>query len=342
MQALPPGWTPDLQRALDALDDPTLTAARVTRQDRALWRVHDGAREFPARLPARLASDPPVVGDFVALRGADDASIVAVLPRRTQLSRAAAGSDGRREQPIAANVDVALVVQSLDHDFNLRRLERYLVTVRAGGVAPVIVLNKADVADDAAARVAEAQRVAGGAPVLAISAATGAGVEQVRALVPPGATAVLVGSSGVGKSTLVNRLMGDDVMETRDVRAHDHGGRHTTTHRQLLTLPNGAILLDTPGMRELHLAATADDVDAAFDEIARLAATCRFRDCRHETEPGCAVRDAVGPERLASYRKLQREAARHEKTKAERRHELRQWGRMHRNVMEGKRRAREW
>lgn len=261
--------------------------------------------------------DWPVVGDWVAAQpvGPDDGMIHAVLPRRSIFSRRAAG-DREREQAIAANIDLALIVCGLDGDFNMRRIERYVTLAHASGVAAAIVLNKSDVCADLGARVEEARRVAGGVPVVAITARAADGIEPVLRLLRTGITVALLGSSGVGKSTLVNRLLGVERQAVMEVRESDSRGRHTTTYRELVPLPQGGALIDTPGMRELGLWADQDSLDSAFAEIAALAAECRYRDCNHAVEQGCAVRAAIAAgelyvERWESYRKLRAEIAWH-------------------------------
>jgi ribosome biogenesis GTPase len=256
----------------------------------------------------------PAVGDWVAAQpvGPDDAMVHAVLPRRTMFSRRAAG-DREQEQVIAANIDLALIVCGLDGDFNVRRIERYLSLAHASGVDAAIVLNKSDVCADLSARLGEASQVAGGAPVVAVSARAVDGVEPVLRLLRPALTIALLGSSGVGKST---RLLGVERQPVQEVRAGDSRGRHTTTHRELLPLPQGGALIDTPGMRELQLWAAQDSLDFAFAEIAALAAACRFRDCSHAVEEGCAVQAAIeagdlDAPRWESYRKLRAEIAWH-------------------------------
>jgi ribosome biogenesis GTPase len=208
---------------------------------------------------------------------------------------------------LAANVDSVFVMAGLDGDFNLRRLERYLIAAWESGAQPVILLNKADLCDDVASRILLAEAVAPGTPVHAISSADGSGLEALAACLTPGHTVALLGSSGVGKSTLINRLLGTERQVTRAVRSDDSRGRHTTTSRELIPLPGGALVIDTPGLRELQLWSAADGMDAAFADITELAAHCRFHDCRHHDEPGCAVRDRMNPARLANYHKTQRE-----------------------------------
>jgi ribosome biogenesis GTPase len=232
-----------------------------------------------------------------------------VLPRRSKIARRAAG---RRDdqQVLAANVDFALIVCGLDADFNLRRLERYLVIASQGDVEPVVLLNKADLAGGVCPAVEEARNTLGSARVLAVSARTGFGCEAVEAMLGPGVTAVLLGSSGAGKSTLLNRLSGAGQRRTAPVRESDSRGRHTTTARELVELPSGAAVIDTPGLREIQLWADPESIAEAFDDISDLAAMCRFRDCTHTSEPGCAVRGAVDPGRLGNFHKLQREADR--------------------------------
>jgi ribosome biogenesis GTPase len=225
------------------------------------------------------------------------------------------------EHILAANVDTVLLVTGLDHDFNPRRLERYLIAAWDSGANPVIVLTKLDLLDDAD-KLVEAEDVAVGVPVLSVSNLTGEGIDDLRALVRAGETFVVLGSSGVGKSTLVNRLAGRELMATGGLR-NDGRGRHTTRHRQLFVLPNGALLVDTPGLRELQI--WEGDVDSAFADIAEIATACRFNDCAHETEPGCAIQEALetgalDPERWASYLKLQRELRATQRRKGSREH----------------------
>jgi ribosome biogenesis GTPase len=248
--------------------------------------------------------------------------IEAILPRRSRFSRKVAGAE-TEEQVVAANVDVVFLVSGLDEELNLRRIERYLVVARESGAAPVILLNKADLAADPAGHAREVAVAAGDVPVLAISSRTGAGFERLGEYLQPGRTVALLGSSGVGKSSIVNRIVGRDLLPTREVRVHDSRGRHASTTRQLVVLPAGGIVIDTPGMRELQLWDAAGAVPAAFDDVEEIAAGCRFRDCRHAQEPGCAVKEAVAEgrlpaERLANYQKLVEELRRLEQRQRER------------------------
>ena len=298
------GWTSYFEGQLARPAEP----ARVVLADRELFVVWTESGEREATAGGRLryeGDDWPVVGDWVALEAGT--RIASVLPRRTAFSRKEPGR-ATREQVIAANIDVLFIVAGLDGDFNLRRLERYLMVAWESGGRPVIVLNKADLCQDAAGVAAETEAL--GAPVAVISALDGSGVDALDAHIAAGETAALTGSSGVGKSTLLNRLLGSDEQRVQDVRASDSRGRHTTVRRELFLAPNGWLVIDTPGLRELQLWAGMKSVDLAFADIAELARQCRFRDCRHQGEPGCAVAESgIDEARLASYAKLQREAA---------------------------------
>jgi ribosome biogenesis GTPase / thiamine phosphate phosphatase len=263
---------------------------------------------------ARSPQERPAVGDWVALRPREPghrAVVQAVLPRRTAFVRRAAG---KRDvaQVLAANVDTVFLVVGLDSDFSLRRIERALVLAWESGAFPVVLLNKADLCDDVPARRAEAEAVAPGVPVLVIAAKPGEGLDSLAPWLVPGRTVALLGSSGVGKSTIVNRLLGREKQKTQEVLAADQRGRHTTTHRELILLPGGALLLDTPGLREIQLWSDEAGLEKTFGDVHELAAGCRFTDCGHGTEPGCAVRAAVeegtlDPARLDSFHKLQAE-----------------------------------
>jgi ribosome biogenesis GTPase len=260
----------------------------------------------------------PTIGDWVALllpSGEGEALLQAVLPRRSVLVRREAGSE-HQGQLIAANLDVVFLVTGLDGNFNLRRIERALTMAWNSGAAPVVVLSKADLHEDVPARVLEVEALAAGAPVLALSAQQGTGLEALCEQLPAGKTGALLGSSGVGKSTLVNRLLEEARLATQPVRPDDDRGRHTTTHRELFVLPHGGLLIDGPGMRELGLWGEEEGLEQAFADVLALAASCRFSDCAHQHEPGCAVRAALDAGslsvgRLESFKKLQREQAYH-------------------------------
>lgn len=327
-----------------------LVAARVTAVDRGRFLVHAAVGEVPAELTGRLlhlaesSEDLPCVGDWVGVRlrdGDTQASIHRVLPRRTVLRRKAAGRDVEY-QMIAANIDTAFLVQSCHFDFNLARLERYLVMVRDGGIEPVVLLTKTDLIDPEALaqRMAQIRRVAGEVPVVALSHVTGEGVESVRSLMAPGRTYCLLGSSGVGKTTLINRLLGDGALATGAV-SHTGEGRHTTTRRHLIVLAHGAQLIDMPGMRELGLMATGEGIEDTFADISALAQQCRFPDCTHEREPGCAVRAAVQrqeitEEHLRNFLKLRKESDFHESSLVERRAKDRAFGRFMHQYQKGR------
>jgi|SRR5829696_282383 len=305
------GRRPDLSAELDALGR-DLTAGRVLAQHRARWVVAEPGRADEPRLlsaRARLRESPPVTGDWVAID--DGGAIAAVLERHGALIRLAPG-EVTAPQVLAANVDLALLLEAAPEP-NERRLERFQALASAGEVAATLVVTKADIAEDAQLEASRLARRLGIVDGVAVSALNGDGLGLLRTLLEPGATAVLLGVSGAGKSTLANALLGEDRMRTQPVRAADGRGRHTTVTRELIPLPGGALLIDTPGLREVGL---WDSPAGAFADIETLAAGCRFADCGHETEPGCAVREAVAPERLEAWRKLGREQARLEDRKA--------------------------
>lgn len=294
-----------------------LDLARVIAAHGELYAVAGEDGETTAILSGRLQyftespADLPVVGDWVTLR---QGVIDSVLPRRTVIRRKAAGSKAE-EQVLAANVDIVFIVSGLDHDFNPRRLERYLVIALESGARSVFVLNKTDLCPDTDEALRAVRAIAAGNEVLLVSALEGDGIARIQELLTAGTTGVLIGSSGAGKSTLMNRLLGLNAQAVREVRESDRRGRHTTTHRQLFRLPDGGMLIDQPGLREIQLWAAGESVEAAFPEIQALANQCRFGDCRHEGEPGCAVIAAIEAgrmeeSRLRSFHKLGREAER--------------------------------
>jgi ribosome biogenesis GTPase len=300
--------------------DPSLAPARVCADHGAAYEVLAACGPLRADVSGRLAylaagpEDRPAVGDWVAIaprprEGA--ATIHAVLPRRSAIVRKEAGR-AARGQVLAANVDAALIIVSANLDFSPRRIERAIAIAREGGAAPIVVLSKSDLVGDPARLVAEARAVAPGVTVLALSALSGAGMDALAPHLAPRRTLVVLGSSGVGKSSLINRLLGRELLATREVRRGDDKGRHVTTHRQLVALPGGALVIDTPGLRELALFETEQGVAEAFPEVEALFGECRFGDCTHDGEPGCAIGAALdagrlAPERWDGYRRLERE-----------------------------------
>ena len=316
------GWTPRLAEAFTPHAADGLIPARVALEHTHIYRVFTESGEWLARVSGRLRHratvrvDFPAVGDWVAIEppveGAD-ARIRAVLPRSSRFSRRAAG-DATEEQILAANIDTVFLVSGLDGDFNPRRIERYLVVAWDSGATPVIILNKADLAEDVDAAVEIVQRVAAGVDIHAVSCRRSGSLDVLRRYLGHGQTGALLGSSGVGKSSIVNQLIGHEMLRTREVRASDSRGRHVSTARQLVMLPGQGVLIDTPGMRELQLSDSGDAVGGTFADIEERAAGCRFRDCQHRTEPGCAVRAAVEAGeitamRLGSFHKLLGEQA---------------------------------
>jgi ribosome biogenesis GTPase / thiamine phosphate phosphatase len=316
------GWDDAWQAASRAADDTGIVPARIVSEHRIAYHAHGPGGVAWCEATGRafhVAADKrelPTVGDWVhlerwteALAGAGAAVIREILPRRSLLVRRAAG-EASRPQPLAANVDIGIVMTSANADLSAARLDRYLGLLRDSGIPAALVLSKIDLVADPAPLVAQVQAAAPDAPVIALSLVTGAGLDQLRALVPPRTTAVLLGSSGVGKSTLLNALVGEAAQATREIKDDDRG-RHTTTRRELFRATDGSLWIDTPGMRELGRWAAEDDEDEddPFDDIAELAEHCKFRDCRHVAEPGCAVRAAVergelAADRLASFHKL--------------------------------------
>ncbi|HEX5013576.1 MAG TPA: ribosome small subunit-dependent GTPase A [Candidatus Limnocylindrales bacterium] len=338
------GWTDAVAAAFAPFAVGANVPARVVAGDRGSYLVATADGEVRAQVGGRFryeaGDDPaafPAVGDWVVL-DAENGIITGVVPRRTSLVRHAPGRQ-TVAQVVAANVDVVFVVASLNQDLNPRRLERYLAVAWESGAEPIVVLSKADLADDVDDLLAEIEAIAVGVPVLTVSAFDGRGIAEVRARVAPGTTVAFVGSSGVGKSTLLNKLAGADVAAVREIRRDDAKGRHTTTRRQLHLLPEGGLVLDTPGMRELALWDADAGLERSFADIEALAEICRFSDCAHNGEPGCAVTSAIADGDLAEsrfqgWRKLEREA-RHLERRVDalaRAEERRKWKSIHKSV----------
>lgn len=318
------GWSPFFEHHWNTLASEAAGRAgshfpaRVVAEERGIHRLQQSALDsfwgVPTGRARRDSELYPAVGDWVVCScepGQERASVHTVLPRKSCLTRREAGRSGR-PQVLATNVDVGFVVTSLNSDLNPRRIERYLTTIWDGGARPVVLLTKRDLCPDTDPVVREIELVASGADVVALSAATGEGMEALDSYLRPGQTAALLGSSGAGKSTLINWFFGAQILPTQPIRDSDGRGRHTTTSRHLWLLPSGALVVDTPGMRELQLWADAESLDQAFGDLRDLASRCRFTDCRHRTEPGCAVQTALkrgtlSGERLSAYDKLSRE-----------------------------------
>jgi ribosome biogenesis GTPase len=314
------GWDDSFVEAFAELKEPDHIAARVAIEHRKSYLVYTPGGDFGATISGRLAhtaryeAELPKVGDWVTVSRPDEvgpAIIHNVLKRRNSFGRKAPGKP-QDEQVLAANVDVVFIVQGLDRGFNPRSLERYLVTVRESGVEPITVLNKTDISSEVSLVLSQAESVAPGTRVIATSALTAEGVDSLRPLLLPRKTYAFVGPSGVGKSTLINRMLGREAQITREVRLIDAKGMHATTHRELLMMPGGSLLIDTPGMRAFQLWGGIEGLNEVFPDIHELGVNCRFRDCSHTVEAGCAVLEAaesgkLNPERLLSYQKLSKE-----------------------------------
>lgn len=305
------GWNQTRQEQT-AQAGPELSYGRVSRIDRGRVTLLTPAGPVNAVVPGRLRHQSIAVGDWLTLLRADESSFVVneVLPRTSHFARGAAGTESN-EQVLAANIDIVFIVAAIDAPINQRRLERYTTLVWDGGATPVIVLNKVDLVEDVTEEIAEARAAAPAIDLIVASASSGKGLDDIRARLAPGITGAFVGPSGVGKSSLVNALLAEEHMHTAAVR-DDHKGRHTTTHRELIPLPDGGAIVDSPGMRELGLFDGTEGLAQSFSDIEELAGSCKFTDCTHTVEPGCAVLAAVGTgnlgrPRLDSYHKLQKE-----------------------------------
>lgn len=314
------GWSDFFARSFEPYCREGFTIGRVAIEYRNTYVLYSEQGELSAEVAGKLrhrASEPqdfPAVGDWVVIRVREaekQATIHAVLPRKSKFSRKIAGAK-TEEQIVAANVDTVLLVSGLDGDFNLRRIERYLILAWESGANPVIVLNKADLCSNIEQRIAEVETIAFGVPLIVLSAAQNQGLDALTSYFQPGQTVALLGSSGVGKSTLTNQLKGETIQAVQPVRRGDRRGRHTTTHRELIVLPMGGSIIDTPGMREIQVWAGDEGLQETFADIEVLAQQCRFRNCQHGNEPGCALQQALDDgtldeSRFFSYQKLQRE-----------------------------------
>jgi ribosome biogenesis GTPase len=335
------GWRPEYAQHLTLDDFEAGYPARVAAVHRSGLDVFSSRGQGTAVVPHHLDADAGIaVGDWVLVEH-DAARVIRLLDRQSLIARVAAG-EGHHRQSIAANLDVLFIVSSCNGDFNPSRLERYLTLALDASVMPVVVLTKADLCDDAGDYVAMAERLAPSIAVVAVNATDASSVEQLAPWLAPGKTAAFVGSSGVGKSTLANSVIGDAVQLTQGIREDDARGRHTTTSREMFPTAMGAWVIDTPGMRELRLGAASPDLGAVFDDVESLASQCHFRDCRHEDDAGCAVIRAVeegvlDARRLDNYRKLQREAAHAQRSRREEREHGRQFGAIARQAIRAKR-----
>lgn len=314
------GWSDTFAHSFAPYRERGFTVGRVAIAHRNHYLLYTAAGELTADITGKLRyhaagpQDLPVVGDWVAIGTQPtekQATIHAVLPRKSKFSRKTAGSK-TEEQLVAANIDTVFLVVGLDGDFNLRRIERYLILAWESGATPVIVLNKVDLCPEIDRCLAEVETVALGVPIVSLSAINRQGLEALQTYLLPSCTVALLGSSGVGKSTLTNQLKGKAVQAVQPVRRGDDRGKHTTTHRELFLLPTGSLIMDTPGMRELQIWAGDEALDETFADIEQLAQQCRFRDCQHTNEPGCAVQQALddgslSSSRLLNYQKLHRE-----------------------------------
>ncbi len=357
------GWNSQFEELFREHRDAGLIPARVALEHKQLYVAYCEIGEVKARVTGRFLhkavdrAELPTVGDWVAVRPGDvteELTICAVLPRQTSFSRKAVMAGGPQygegrieEQVLATNIDTVFLVTGLDNNFNLRRIERYLSVAWDSGARPVIVLNKADICDETEVRKYAVEAIAAGLPVHTVSAVENEGINALRTYIGEGKTAVFLGSSGVGKSTLVNCLIGDDQIDTGGVRLHDSRGRHTTTRRELVLLPTGGLVIDTPGLREIQMWGDEDGLSRAFDDVETLMSTCKFRNCGHNDEPGCAVQAAIedgslDSGRYQSYLRLQRELRNLEirKSVKESRKQARDRGKYYRQVGKDKKKLR--
>lgn len=313
------GWNHSFAKNFASYQGQGYLAARVALEHKNAYILYSEVGELSAKITGKLRyrasglQDFPAVGDWVVISTHDEktATIHRVLPRKSKFSRKMAGAE-TEEQVVATNVDTVFLVSGLDGDFNLRRIERYLVMTWDSGANPVIILNKADLCEDVEQQIWDVEEIAPLVPIVTLSAISNQGLDALTDYLQPGQTVALLGSSGVGKSTIANQLIGTSVQKVQTVRQGDDRGRHTTTNRQLLPLPSGAMLIDTPGMREIQIWAGDEGLQDAFGDIETLARRCHFRDCQHDREPGCAVRQALADgtlhkKRFSSYQKLQKE-----------------------------------
>ena len=314
------GWNDFFASNFEMLDKHGFTVARVAIEHRNIYILYSEFGELSGEVTGKFrhnvvqTQDFPAVGDWVVIElreSEKSATIHSILPRKSKFSRQSIGAI-TEEQIVAANVDTVFLVSGLDGDFNLRRIERYLILAWESGANPVIVLNKADLCQNIEECLNQVENIANGVPIITISAANSQGLDALQSYLQPGKTVALLGSSGVGKSTITNQLKGENIQTVKTVRKGDDRGRHTTTHRELILLPNGSLIIDTPGMREIQIWASEKSLQSTFEDIETLAQECRFRNCQHREEPGCAVQQALQEgeldySRFLSYQKLQKE-----------------------------------